>query len=281
MGTQVLHRVLACREYLGHNHMCLYALLVVNFGNVENLFYNVWSQNIQFILCAIPNSAVELYYARKIYLVSQSIIFPVIIVVLVLFGNILAFYFTAKEFAVKQLGSFTVALWLRLLGLSSSVLGDILIAAMMCWSLYRKKTGFARTDSIIMTLMAYSINSGLVTSCLGIAMIISSAIAPNSMIPTGIFWVMCKCYSNTLLALLNNRDYIRERSTTDPDNSFNLTSIRYEPPTDKYPGVSVTVHRSTEVNLGVVRDKSDHSSIGPTLEVPPRDSQNSKGGVVR
>ena len=66
------------------------------------------------------------------------------------------------------------------IGLGSGVLADALIAFSMCWYLYHKRTGFARhefifssfmpqiwlnfvsrTDSMIMTLMRYSINSGL------------------------------------------------------------------------------------------------------------------------
>jgi hypothetical protein len=62
----------------------------------------------------------------------------------------------------------------------AGAVADLLIAASMCWYLFRKRTGFARqahpaeidavltsihrTDSIITTLMAYSINSGLVTA---------------------------------------------------------------------------------------------------------------------
>lgn len=65
------------------------------------------------------------------------------------------------------------------MGMPAGALADVLIAVVMCWSLYRKRTGFARqahpvdihailtfirrTDSIIATLMAYSINSGLLT----------------------------------------------------------------------------------------------------------------------
>ena len=67
------------------------------------------------------------------------------------------------------------------IGLGSGVVADALIAITMCWSLYHKRTGFARqvkfspfalqawlsfvrrTDSIIMTLMSYSINSGVLT----------------------------------------------------------------------------------------------------------------------
>ncbi|KAI0299250.1 hypothetical protein BC826DRAFT_996239, partial [Russula brevipes] len=43
----------------------------------------------------------------------------------------------------------------------------------MCWCLWHKRTGFARTDSIIMTLMSYSINSGLLTSALATGVVIS------------------------------------------------------------------------------------------------------------
>ena len=64
-------------------------------------------------------------------------------------------------------------------GMTAGALADLLIAAAMCWSLYHKRTGFARqaypvdiyavltsmhrTDFIITTLMTYSINSGLLT----------------------------------------------------------------------------------------------------------------------
>ena len=63
--------------------------------------------------------------------------------------------------------------------MTSGALADLVIAAAMCWSLYRKRTGFARqahpadiyvvltfmhrTDTIITTLMSYSIHSGLLT----------------------------------------------------------------------------------------------------------------------
>ncbi len=71
---------------------------------------------------------------------------------------------------------------------------------------------------------------------------------------------------------LNSRDYVRDRSTTDnPDNAYNLSSIRGEPLSDAYgsksrqPNVSVSVHRSTTSDFG--RNKSDHD-VEPTFEVP-------------
>src|SRR6266571_9153392 len=71
---------------------------------------------------------------------------------------------------------------------------------------------------------------------------------------------------------LNTRDYVRDRSTTDnPDNAYNLSSIRIDPQSDAYgsksrrTGVSVTVHHSTASEFA--RSKSDQD-VGPTLEVP-------------
>jgi len=133
-----------------------------------------------------------------------------------------------------------------------------LIAASMCWSLYRWRTGFARTDSIIMTLTTYIVNSGLLVSLLAVAVMINFVVSPTSMIWVAIYWTMGKCYVNSLLAMLNSRDYVRNRSTTDHPEHATLSSIRIRPSRDAYgsqSGVSVAVHRSTPMDFG--RNKSD------------------------
>ena len=70
---------------------------------------------------------------------------------------------------------------------------------------------------------------------------------------------------------LNGRDYVCDRSTTsNPDNAFDLSSIRIEPTTDTYgsksgqPSISVAVHRSA--TLTFEWNKSDHG-IEPSFEV--------------
>jgi len=238
----------------------VYWYLVLNFGNVENLGYVVWAMGAQVIFSSIPTSAVQLFYARRVYLVSQSLLCPVIITILSISGNCLAFYLAVDEITAKPFSDIKTPYYLKCLGIGIAVLGDILVATMMCWALYRKKTGFARTDSVIMTLMAYSLNSGFLTSALGSVLLITFAIAPNTLIWMAVFWVMCKCYIISLLAMLNSRDHIRDQSTS--AYSLSSRSRRFEPP------ISVSVHRSTASDF--VRGKSDHKDhiIGPTLEVP-------------
>ncbi|KAN0129778.1 hypothetical protein V8E53_012443 [Lactarius tabidus] len=115
-----------------------------------------------------------------------------------------------------------------------------------------------RTDSMITSLMVYSINSGLLTSLLAVAMTITFVLLPSSLIWVGLYWLMSKCYVNSFLAMLNSRDHVRNRSTIDNlGNSFNLSSKSGQA------GVAATVHRPTTLNSA--RNKSDHD-VEPTFE---------------
>jgi len=239
----------------------MYWYLILNYDNVENLGVSIWALNLQIVLSIVISASVEFYYARRVYKVSQSIICPVLIVALVTISSSCGLFFTAKT-TLKQFSNFRSFVWVSVLGMIVGVLVELLIATAMCWSLYRKRTGFARTDSIIMTLMAYTINSGLLTCVLAAAMAISSIVSPDTLIWLSLFWTLSKCQVNSLLAMLNSRDYLRDKPMTNPDTGYNLSSIRIEQMSEAYlsksgqSGVSVTVHRTTTSDLG--RNKSDH-----------------------
>ncbi|KAH9023787.1 hypothetical protein EDB85DRAFT_2150936 [Lactarius pseudohatsudake] len=279
-----------------HTIICAYAVYcmypVPNFGNVEDLQYNMWALELQaFLSVIIIDNSVQLYYARRVYIVSQSLICPIIIVVTV----VIAFFFSirelpalpssfrsgmnfklrfpvfsAKAISLKQFSDYHSSAWMLYVAFGAVTVGDTLVAMSMCWSLYRRRTGFARTDSIIMTLMAYSINSGLLTGLLNIAMIISVMVSPSSLIWVGFSWATTKCYVNSLLAMLNSRDHIRGRqSTTDrQDNAYDISSIRVAPLSEAR--VSFSVQRTTTLDYG--RNKSDHDGE-PTFEVPKQVAQ--------
>jgi NADH:ubiquinone oxidoreductase subunit 3 (subunit A) len=106
--------------------------------------------------------------------VSQNIILPIIIVSMSVVGTALGLYAMARELAGGKVaststkatrfnsGGETECILISLT--AETIVLDILIAGLMCWALYRKKTGLARTDSMIMTLMAYTVNTGLLTA---------------------------------------------------------------------------------------------------------------------
>jgi len=254
-----------------HTSLCIYSVywyLVLNFGNVENLEYNMWAMNVQVDINSLVDYLVQLYYARRVYLVSNSAIIPVIIVLLGANCFALGIVFTVRATALKTFSRYSSLIGITCIGLGSGVVADVLIAASMCWSLYHKRTGFAKTDSIIMTLMSYSINSGLLTSVFTIGVLISFAANTSNMTWEIFFWPMGKIYANSLLAMLNSRDHVRERSTNDKaDNAYGLNSFRITERTAEKCGtkpttVSINVHRTETSNY-----PHDHDIESTTVEI--------------
>ncbi|KAH8984535.1 hypothetical protein EDB86DRAFT_3084429 [Lactarius hatsudake] len=117
-----------------HTILCVYSIywyLVLNFGNVEVLGYNMWAMN---------KSELQPDFLS----VSRSIIIPVIIVVFVTISIALAPVFPIKAAALKHWSLYTSLIPVTCTALGSGVAADILIAVTICWSLYHKKTGIAK-----------------------------------------------------------------------------------------------------------------------------------------
>ncbi|KAN0135333.1 hypothetical protein V8E53_006898 [Lactarius tabidus] len=244
----------------------LYWYLVLNFDNVEAAEETVWFTTFQSVIGAIGCTAVQFFYARRIYLVCQNIIIPMVIVFICICSFASGIYTNVTLLSTQTQSRYNSLLINVYVGMGCTILVDALITSLMCWALHRKKTGVASTDSMIMTLMAYTMNAGLLSTALGVAMTISFILAPDSMITQGIFWIVSKCYVNSMLAMLNSRNYIRNRSSPDSsDNAFNLSSIRIEPPGDTYGSKSrqnddtaVIVHCSSSTS-DCARNKSGYN----------------------
>jgi hypothetical protein len=204
--------------------------------------------------------------------VSNSIIIPAIIVLLGANTFALGCVFSVRATALKAWSRYNTLTIFTCIGLGSSVVADSLIAFSMCWFLYHKRTGFARTDSIIMTLMSYSISSGLVTCLLTTGVLITVSTSLSSMLWAVFYWPMSKAYANSLLAMLNSRDHVRERSTSDKfENAIGQSSFRMaqgsttDRSRSKPTTVSINVHHSETTDFPAVKD--DHDVESSTAEM--------------
>ncbi|PIL32180.1 hypothetical protein GSI_05425 [Ganoderma sinense ZZ0214-1] len=65
-----------------------------------------------------------------------------------------------------------------------------------------------RNDSMIQTLVVYTINTGLVTSIVGMLAFIFGLIMPGNLVYFAMGIVVTKLYANSVLALLNTRRYL-------------------------------------------------------------------------
>ncbi|KAJ7589048.1 hypothetical protein C8J56DRAFT_30161 [Mycena floridula] len=100
--------------------------------------------------------------------------------------------------------------WVLYVGFILSVVADWAIAMVLCYYLYRSRSGIKSTDSLISVLMAYTINIGLLTSVCFLACFITYAVMKNYVF-LALYFPISKLYVNSLLATLNARESLQAR----------------------------------------------------------------------
>ncbi|KAI0921867.1 hypothetical protein AcV7_007997 [Taiwanofungus camphoratus] len=115
---------------------------------------------------------------------------------------------TIKGFAFHSFSDFANSS----VGLGAAAFADVLIATSLCVLLRRCRTGFSRTDSVVRTLIVYSVNTGALTSLCAIASLVTYAVMPDSYVFLAIYFVLPELLLNSLLATLNARSSLRERN---------------------------------------------------------------------
>ncbi|CDO68272.1 hypothetical protein BN946_scf184842.g35 [Trametes cinnabarina] len=202
-----LHLILCMRT--------IYWYLVTNFGNTDNLDVTTWS------MAGLIGLIVEAFFARRVWMMSRNWVVTGIILILAALHFVVRVLsvvtpqseLTLRRFILGRFSKFKSLTWVTCLGLGAAAASDILIAGAMCYYLYKKRTGLKRTDSLVTTLMVYSINTGLTTSIIGTICVVAFGAMPTNFVWLGFFWIMGKCYVNSFLALLNSRDRLREKVT--------------------------------------------------------------------
>jgi len=149
----------------------------------------------------------------------------------------LGIVFTVGAFSVLHFSRYPRLTWVTSTGLGCAAAADILIAVAMCHYLAKRRTGYKRTNSIIMTLMIFSINTGLLTSIIATVCAITFAIMPTNFVWQSFFWVLGKCYVNSLLATLNSREYICEKARRQQNSFAELSNLEFQ-----HDGRSVSLH---------------------------------------
>ncbi|CAA7266643.1 unnamed protein product [Cyclocybe aegerita] len=214
----------------------LYFYLVTNFGKFEVLLYPTWSMLAGVYVTALSDLTVRAFFAKRVYIceadfdwrqhTSLNILstltvcgekrflarfLPIVIMALSLVVFAFAFGFASKGYVLKTfkgLGEVSAMLYISF---SGAVAADAVIAVSLCTLLVRSRTGFKRTDSIVTFLMAFTINTGLLTSICALACLVTYTLWPQKFIFMGLYFALGKLYINSLLASLNTRGALRNQ----------------------------------------------------------------------
>jgi len=101
------------------------------------------------------------------------------------------------------------------LSTSTRIAFDVMVTIALTISLHlaRSKGGLknSRTDHVITIMTLFTVNTNLITTCLSISELVTFLALPKATVYGGIGFLSTKTYSNTFLAVLNSRDYLREK----------------------------------------------------------------------
>ncbi|KAG9311195.1 hypothetical protein JVU11DRAFT_8270 [Chiua virens] len=177
-------------------------------------------------------------------------------------GNaVLGFEFTEVAVFLAKVHPTMVAGW------TLSAFADSLIAVMLCYYLHKQRSGMARTDRVIKTLVVYTINTGALTSLFAILVIITFLTLKGTMDFTAFVQVQSKLYAISLFASLNARKSNANNMNGNlPPVCRCMKPLTSNPPQDGLSQSQAAIQIQREVDVEVHRQLSTTSSI-PTMKL--------------
>ncbi|KZT21260.1 hypothetical protein NEOLEDRAFT_1181887 [Neolentinus lepideus HHB14362 ss-1] len=204
-----------CFIETAHTAFCvdfIYNYLITNFGNESHLGEIYWSVGVTVILGILMSGVAHSFYIRRVWIMSKHNIPLTLLLVTLALGRFVFGIIAASLLYISpnwtELHSQRLNLSTLAVGLSSGAATDIVVATSLIVSLNRQRTGFESTNSSIKRLMVYVIHTGLITSVIGVLILITYASVHRRPLFMGLVEIQSKLYANTLLASLNARAYV-------------------------------------------------------------------------
>jgi len=175
---------------------------------------------------------------------------------------------TVVSFIFVPFSRFENEIWLVCLTLGLSIASDAIITCSLCWFLQKSKTGFERTDGIIDKLLLYAINTGLLCIIFDAVVLVCAGSMRKNLVYFGLYFIISKLYSNSLLAVLNSRSglvrdnqhgsfELKDLAVGSPENRF---------PQDGHPVLKLRRRQPQRTRLGISIKPGDSISIGQALD---------------
>ncbi|PIL33606.1 hypothetical protein GSI_04229 [Ganoderma sinense ZZ0214-1] len=197
MAVDTLHTIAS-------SHSC-YTYLVSHYFTPLALLEGIWSIQSQPILAGLGVLVSQSFFARRVYIISPKYRILVAISLLLTFatfgfakipeaGTVIAF----KLHAFTQYEHFY---WIDSAACGCAVAADMLTTSVLIFTLRRNRTGFRRTDTIINSLVQYSINTGLLTGIINCMALVFAIARPETFIWIGLELVGVRLYTNSVMAV--------------------------------------------------------------------------------
>ncbi|KAH9847841.1 hypothetical protein C2E23DRAFT_889623 [Lenzites betulinus] len=193
----------------------IYYYLTTNYFNPTVLFHGVWSVDLIPMATGIIVAVSQSFFARRLWMIDRKFRWMAVLVCILLLCEAgFSIAITVEAFRQPDLLQFEdVTAWMFKAGMGVIVCADSLLTAVLTIVLRRSRTGFENTDTVLNTLIVYTINTGLLTGTLSLACFFVALFYPKTLLANGMNMCIAKLYAISLLAVLNSRDFLKNRKT--------------------------------------------------------------------
>ncbi|KAF8573798.1 hypothetical protein K439DRAFT_1665668 [Ramaria rubella] len=250
-------------------HM-VYTYLVTGFGDYNALAGNIWSFNMHVFLTTVVACVVQTFFVHRCWKLDRGMVntaLSIFILLVALVQLVFGLISTVLTFRLHEFVQFLKFTWTVDTWLGAAATCDILVSAAIVRSLWRSRTGIKRTNNLIMNLILWTVNTGVLTSVWAILDIALFTASKDTLIHDFFNVMLAKLYANTLLATLNHRRPTVRDDEDSYQKNISLSHVSHSRPFGReteiktqLSGVHITTH--------TIQDATDEPP-SPTLKQRP------------
>ncbi|KAF8910160.1 hypothetical protein CPB84DRAFT_1842802 [Gymnopilus junonius] len=200
---------------------------VTNYNNPASLAVISWTIPFTAVATSFAAILTQFFLGHRVYKLTKSKPIVGVIGLFSLVGFVFGCYSGVRSGIVKYVANFTplnpfVICWL---GFQSAA--DLLITFVLSFVLFRSRTGFRKTDTVINRLIRGAIQTGLFASLFALADLCNFVLHKNTNLYAMFAYPIGRIYTNTLLDTLNSRIQLKLLGAND-DVSDNDSKNAYK-----------------------------------------------------
>ncbi|OCH93188.1 hypothetical protein OBBRIDRAFT_350577 [Obba rivulosa] len=183
----------------------LYTYVISDYGDIAALTTPTSSLLAAVVISATIEMIVRSLFSHRVWKLGRNAYMTAAIIGL----SVIEFVWAGPAAHLNNFEKFTQLSPIFYVAVCAAIMADVLIASSQVATLWRLRTGFKRTDSIVRTLMLYSINTGLLTSVMAVVCLVTYVSMPDTFIYVAVYHIVSGLLLNALLATYNAKTELR------------------------------------------------------------------------
>jgi hypothetical protein len=199
-------------------HICLimawfYDISVDNFGNKDAFEDLTWTYCVGILFHGLVGTVVQWFFSWRVWKVSGRWYLAVPPAFISIFRCSLAFFIGIEFGRLGEIGFRDKYMWTFVLAQALNTVTDVWNATALVLYLRSRRSTYKSTNDMINRMMIFSLETGMVTAGLALALCVTWSAMPHNEVWNGILFVYTRMNANAVLAALNVRSAHKNHSS--------------------------------------------------------------------